>query len=294
LRQAVTFAGKAEHARKDAEEIMLAETAQRDAARSEAQKVREAMDPPVRGAGKSGRRELSNQALAERLRLQSSALPVQQRTSLLDYIKRCNESDIGGREILYALSSEAAGHDVAPTPSLSHAHFAKSEQVLRASPAEVLLVETEADALLLSIVDIFYGFTPRSLGVFTQAHDSAAAGGVQQSKFASWLSDTLRASGSSAVLEATGAPTGAPALSLDPSDSSRVHFDMGHPLMRELSELRRVAPAVAATVAAQLFDSARAAAGVLPDSRVMLPRLNQILEMILDDDDESIDDDEEE
>ena len=325
LRQAVTFAGKAEHARKDAEEIMLAETAQRDAARSEAQKVREAMEPPVQGSGKSGRKELSNQALAERLRLQSSALPVQQRTSLLGYIKRCNESDLSGRDILYALSPEAAGHEAAPASSLSHAQFAKSKQVpstlspralicinathpsppgappcvfpgqvLRASPAEVLLVETEADALLLSIVDIFHGFTPRSLGVVTQGEDSAAAGGVQQSKFASWLSDTLRASGSSAVTEATGAQAGAPALSLDPSDSSRVQFDMRHPLMRELSELRRVAPTVAATVAAQLFDSARAAAGALPDSRVMLPRLNQILEMILDDDDESIDDEEEE
>ena len=132
------------------------------------------------------------------------------------------------------------------------------------------------------------------------------------------------------MLEAT-APSGAPAISLDPIDSSRVRFDMGHPLMRELSELRRAAPEVAATVAAQLFDSARAAAGVLPDSRVMLPRfvpscdrddnsgapcadtpaalttpralallrnlcyccrLNQILEAILDEDSDDLDDDE--
>ena len=163
-----------------------------------------------------------------------------------------------------------------PCPMPLHACLVGA-QVTGVSPVEVLLVETEADALLLGIVDSFHGHAPRLLGVATQAQDSAAGGGgMQQSKFAAWLSDTLRSSGSSAVLEAT-APSGAPAISLDPSDSSRVRFDMGHPLMRELSELRRAAPEVAATVAAQLFDSARAAAGVLPDSRVMLPRFVPLL-----------------
>jgi hypothetical protein len=127
LQQAVTFAGKAEHARDDADEIMQAETAQRDAARSEAQKVREAMETPDSGGSKSGRKELSNQALAERLRLQSSTLPAQQHTSLLEYVKRCNVSGTGDRSILYVLSPEAAG-DSSPAV-LSHADFVKSEQV---------------------------------------------------------------------------------------------------------------------------------------------------------------------
>ena len=49
----------------------------------------------------------------------------------------------------------------------------------------------------------------------------------------------------------------------------------------------RVLDVLASAVAAQMFDNARLVAGVLPDSRTMLPRLNQMLEGILSDEDDA-------
>ena len=69
----------------------------------------------------------------------------------------------------------------------------------------------------------------------------------------------------------------------------KLRFDMAHPLVQQLSAQRALAPEVASAVAAQMFDNARLVAGVLPDSRTMLPRLNQMLEGILSDEDDTDD-----
>jgi hypothetical protein len=45
--------------------------------------------------------------------------------------------------------------------------------------------------------------------------------------------------------------------------------------------MRQTDPALAASVAEQVLDNARVAAGVLEDPRTMLNRLNQLLERVL-------------
>lgn len=55
-----------------------------------------------------------------------------------------------------------------------------------------------------------------------------------------------------------------------------------HPLIRALDASREAQPELAAQVAEQLLDNSLIQAGLLDDSRVMLPRINSLLEQVLD------------
>jgi len=54
-----------------------------------------------------------------------------------------------------------------------------------------------------------------------------------------------------------------------------------HPIMARLEAMRQTDNALAASVAEQILDNARVAAGLLEDPRAMLARLNQLLEKVL-------------
>jgi len=54
-----------------------------------------------------------------------------------------------------------------------------------------------------------------------------------------------------------------------------------HPIMLELFKIKEADEGIAKIVAEQVFDNALVAAGILDDSRVMLPRLNGLLERVL-------------
>lgn len=54
-----------------------------------------------------------------------------------------------------------------------------------------------------------------------------------------------------------------------------------HPLVLRLDAMRQKDAALAASVAEQLLDNARVAAGLLEDPRAMLSRLNSLLEKVL-------------
>lgn len=63
----------------------------------------------------------------------------------------------------------------------------------------------------------------------------------------------------------------------------RQHLEINpaHPIIVRLHALRTEDPALARVVAEQMFDNAMVAAGLLDDSRVMLPRLNKLMEMLV-------------
>src|SRR5437868_2893084 len=68
------------------------------------------------------------------------------------------------------------------------------------------------------------------------------------------------------------------------SDDAAKHdleINPAHPIMARLEAMRATDNALAASVAEQVLDNARVAAGVLEDPRVMLTRLNQLLEKVL-------------
>jgi len=54
-----------------------------------------------------------------------------------------------------------------------------------------------------------------------------------------------------------------------------------HPIIGRLDAMRQKDAALAGSVAEQLLDNARVAAGLLEDPRAMLARLNQLLEKVL-------------
>ncbi|MBI4661762.1 MAG: hypothetical protein HY735_23310 [Verrucomicrobia bacterium] len=55
-----------------------------------------------------------------------------------------------------------------------------------------------------------------------------------------------------------------------------------HRIMRGLEKMRQNDGALAAQVAEQVLDNAKAAAGLLDDPRTMLNRLNELLERVLE------------
>jgi TNF receptor-associated protein 1 len=60
-----------------------------------------------------------------------------------------------------------------------------------------------------------------------------------------------------------------------------LEINPAHPIMARLDAMRLQDPALAASVAEQVLDNARVAAGLLEDPRTMLNRLNQLLEKVL-------------
>ena len=68
-------------------------------------------------------------------------------------------------------------------------------------------------------------------------------------------------------------------------ETSSIKYDLeinpGHPILSRLEAARQREPELAASVAEQLLDNARVAAGLLEDPRAMLKRLNQLLEKVL-------------
>jgi molecular chaperone HtpG len=76
------------------------------------------------------------------------------------------------------------------------------------------------------------------------------------------------------------------AMNKEGDEAASVKHDLeinpAHPILARLEGVRQKDGALAASVAEQIFDNARVAAGLLEDPRTMLARLNQLLEKVLD------------
>jgi molecular chaperone HtpG len=66
-----------------------------------------------------------------------------------------------------------------------------------------------------------------------------------------------------------------------PAAKHDFEINPAHPLIARLEAMRQKDVALAGSVAEQLLDNARVAAGLLEDPRAMLTRLNQLLEKVL-------------
>jgi molecular chaperone HtpG len=66
-----------------------------------------------------------------------------------------------------------------------------------------------------------------------------------------------------------------------PPAKQDLEINPAHPIMTRLDAMRQQDAALAASVAEQVLDNARVAAGLLEDPRAMLSRLNQLLEKVL-------------
>jgi molecular chaperone HtpG len=66
-----------------------------------------------------------------------------------------------------------------------------------------------------------------------------------------------------------------------PPAKQDLEINPAHPIMARLDAMRQKDAALAGTVAEQILDNARVAAGLLEDPRAMLTRLNTLLEKVL-------------
>jgi molecular chaperone HtpG len=75
------------------------------------------------------------------------------------------------------------------------------------------------------------------------------------------------------------------AMKQEGGEAGPVKYDLeinpAHPILARLDAMRSKDGALAASVAEQVLDNARVAAGLLEDPRAMLNRLNQLLEKVL-------------
>ena len=66
-----------------------------------------------------------------------------------------------------------------------------------------------------------------------------------------------------------------------PAAKHDLEINPAHPIMARLDAMRQKDAALAGSVAEQILDNARVAAGLLEDPRAMLTRLNSLLEKVL-------------
>jgi HSP90 family molecular chaperone len=66
-----------------------------------------------------------------------------------------------------------------------------------------------------------------------------------------------------------------------PDTKPDLELNPRHTVIVRLNQMRQADEILAAKVAEQVYDNARVAAGLLDDPRVMLKRLNELLEQVL-------------
>ncbi len=230
-------------------------------------------------------------ALARLLRFESSTTDQGKRTSLADYVKRMGSEQ---KEIYCLLAANRAAAEASP-------YF----EVFRERKWEVLFLDDPWDEFVVEHVREFDGKPLKLAEKADLSLSEKKAGTLSEDaakELAKWLKETLgdkvgevRASqrlveSPAVVVDADKFMTASmrrmmKAMQPDGPDlpAAKHDFEINpvHPLMAQLDAMRRKDAALAASVAEQLLDNSRVAAGVLEDPRAMLTRLNSLLEKVL-------------
>lgn len=230
-------------------------------------------------------------ALAKLLRFESSITEQGQRTSLADYVKRMGSEQ---KEIYCLLAANRAAAEASP-------YF----EVFRERKWEVLFLDDPWDEFVVEHVREFDG-KPLKLAEKADLNLSEKKAGALSEdaakELAKWLKETLgdkvgEVRTSQRLVESPAVVVDADkfmtasmrrmmkAMQPDGPDLPAAKHDFeinpAHPIMAQLDAMRRKDAALAASVAEQLLDNSRVAAGVLEDPRAMLTRLNSLLEKVL-------------
>jgi TNF receptor-associated protein 1 len=233
-------------------------------------------------------------SLGKLLRYESSALKKGEATSLADYVKRMTSDQ---KEIYYLLAPNREAAESSP-------YF----EVFRARNLEVLFMYDPWDEFVMEHLYDFDGKTLRAaekaeLNVGELEKKEGALSDDQARELAKWLKETLgdrvgevRASqrlveSPAVVVEADKHLTSSMRRILkaakrgqeDAGELSKQDLEINprHAIMVRLETMRQENAALATKVAEQILDNARVAAGLLDDPRVMLKRLNELLEQVL-------------
>jgi TNF receptor-associated protein 1 len=231
------------------------------------------------------------EALGKLLRYESSILDKGKMTSLADYVKRMPAEQ---KEIYCLLTPNRAAAE-------SSAYF----EVFRERKFEVLFLYDPWDEFVIEHLHTFDG-KPLRLAEKAELNLSEAKKDALPEEtaksLAQWMKETL--GDKVGEVRVSQRLVDSPAVVVDPDKfmtaSMRrmmkavkkegdeepptkhdLEINPAHPILSRLDAMRQKDGALAASVAEQVFDNARVAAGLLEDPRSMLTRLNQLLEKVL-------------
>ena len=231
------------------------------------------------------------EALGKLLRYESSTLEAGKLASLADYVKRMPQDQ---KEIYCLLAANRAAAEASP-------YF----EVFKERKWEVLFLYDPWDEFVVEHLREFDGKALRlaekaNLNLETKKEGALSEEAAKD--LAKWLKETfgdkvgeVRASqrlvDSPAVIVDSDKYLTASmrrimkAMKQDGPDIPSAKYDFeinpAHPIIRQLDAMRQKDAALAVSVAEQVLDNARVAAGQLEDPRAMLARLNQLLEKVL-------------
>jgi molecular chaperone HtpG len=230
--------------------------------------------------------------LGKLLRFESSALDTGKLTSLADYVSRM---PAGQTEIYGLLAPNRAAAEASP-------YF----EVFRQRKFEVLFLDDPWDEFVIEHLRAFDGKPLRlaekaELDLSETKTEGALPAEAAQA-LVQWLMETL--GDRVGAVRVSKRLVDSPAVIVDPdkfmtSSMRRIlkavkpddpesagpkpdlEINPAHPILTRLDAMRSRDAALAVSVAEQLLDNARVAAGLLEDPRTMLNRLNQLLEKVL-------------
>ena len=235
---------------------------------------------------------LHKEALGKLLRLESSALDPGKLTSLADYLKRMPSEQ---KEIYCLLTPNRAAAESSPYFEvfrerkwevlflydpwdefvMEHLHTFDGKALKLAEKADLSLSETRKDgAMSADAAKSLSQWLKATLGDkvgevrVSQRLVESPAVVVDADKF---MTASMRRMMKAMKQDAEMAAPGKHDLEINPT----------HPIMARLEAMRLQDGPLAASVAEQILDNARVAAGLLDDPRTMLSRLNQLLEKVL-------------
>jgi molecular chaperone HtpG len=232
------------------------------------------------------------EALGKLLRFESSRLDQGKLASLADYVKRMPSDQ---QEIYCLLTPNRAAAEASP-------YF----EVFRERKFEVLFLYDAWDEFVIEHLHTFDGKPIKlaekaELNLSDPKKEGALSADAAQS-LAQWLKQKLGdqvgevrvsqrlVASPAVVVDADKFMTASmrrmlKAMKQEPSPDAPVKHDLeinpAHPLVARLEAIRQKNSDLAASVAEQILDNARVAAGLLEDPRAMLTRLNQLLERVL-------------
>jgi len=232
------------------------------------------------------------ESLGKLLRFESSTLDQGKLTSLADYVQRMPAEQ---KEIYCLLAPNRAAAESSP-------YF----EVFKERKFEVLFLHDPWDEFVMEHLHTFDG-KPLKLAEkadlnLNESKREGALSAEAAKSLAGWLKETLgdkvgavRASqrlveSPAVVVDADKFMTAnmrriMKAMKQDNEPDGLGKYDLeinpAHPIISRLDAIRQTDSALAASVAEQILDNARVAAGLLEDPRTMLNRLNQLLERVL-------------
>jgi len=234
--------------------------------------------------------------IAKLLRFESSKKSKGELISFDDYISRLNT---GQKEIFYICA-----------PSRGLAESSPYYESFKAKDLEVLFLYTNVDEYVMSGLGSYK--SKKLISIETEkaaAHIKDVQTDTDASKpklsgddlkdFMTWMKDTLTPRVNN-VKESTRL-VDSPAIIVDSESASfrrmmkyidpqktpdlpkqQLEINPKHEIILKLNNIRKTKPNMAITVASQVFDNALIAAGLMDDSRAILPRINKLLASALD------------